>query len=144
MRLLWIFALGLVVSCASKLVIPEPVPFFPPLEYMAWWHEMEACTGRTGEFWDVKWFVVDAPYLERQNDSTVTTGTHETTVYKGHLYHLIKLSLPAAATESRVKHEMIHALGISEHRYDVFVTACKVETDATIRIQSNPVGIPGS
>jgi len=68
-------AVGLAVS--SCYLPDEPLPtgaiaFFPPASYRTWWNEVEACSGRTGNFDAIVWYdVPDASIFRVGSDSNI-------------------------------------------------------------------------
>src|SRR5438067_209289 len=47
-------------GCSDPLA-PLPsgaVPFTPPLAYLAWWEEVEQCSGKIGDYSSVSWYEV--------------------------------------------------------------------------------------
>lgn len=77
------------------------VPMKAPASYRTWWARTEACSGRTGDFDRVQWFVVDGPGF------TCPGGT-----CAGHWEssHRIYLAGDWRSSEMVVRHEMLHEL----------------------------------
>lgn len=101
----------------------------PPAVYAAWWAMAELCTGREGDFSAWTFWVAPGDFLVLDADSTIAA-------YTSAEESLIVLAGSDTLERTTVEHEMIHALGVRRHTYQVFVTQCAVETDATIRLQS--------
>lgn len=118
--------------------LTRDVEFIPPLEYERWWQHMERCTGLRGKMrsWEYRINPDDALALTPIPGIVVVAETD-------HYARTITLSAPRLFDSLVVQHEMIHALGIHEHRYDIFVRRCKVNTDESIRWQDRPLGLPG-
>jgi hypothetical protein len=80
--------------------------------------------------------VYDGDDLGKTSDTTKATARAHFTPQR------IVFSRFTFYRERTVKHEMLHALGVWRHDYRVFVTACKVEDDTSIRWQEYPVNVP--
>ena len=76
-------------------------PLKPPSLYREWWARTEACSGRTGDFDRVSWFVVDGPGFACPGG--VCAGHWEST-------HRIFLAGDYRQNELVVRHEMLHEL----------------------------------
>jgi len=131
---------------ALTCCVPQPQPplkpvasavrFDPPYVYHRWWAEMEQCSGRKGNIDLWTWWVYDGEDLGVTSDSTHAAAR----AYE--LPQRVVFSRYTFLRERTVKHEMLHALGVWQHDYRVFVTACGVESDRSIRWQDNPVNVP--
>lgn len=102
------------ILCSGCAFEPDgAVPFTPPPSYQALWDSAQACTGRRGDFGELRWYV--APAIERGGE-LYGGHTNGTTIY-----------LAAGWTDHPmvVKHEMIHALGVHGHPSTPFAAPCR-------------------
>jgi hypothetical protein len=74
------------------------MPLFPQPEYRVWWREMEQCSGRSGDFDEVQWFLFDSEEYQGyyQNGK----------IWLGRRYQMHR---------GAVGHEELHALGVKGH-----------------------------
>ena len=77
------------------------VPMKVPTLYRTWWARTEACSGRTGDFDRVQWFVVDGPGFACPGGTCA--GHWESS-------HRIYLAGDYRNSEMVVRHEMLHEL----------------------------------
>ena len=89
----------------------------PPASYARWWVDVEKCSGLTGEFARVTWYVVPAvaSFSYRGTEANgLWWSTHDIVV------------AGAVVTDSMVvRHEMLHdILGSPDHPYDYFLDKC--------------------
>ena len=112
--LYWVAFLATSLLFAACAFAPEEaVPFTPPPEYRTIWDSAQACSGRHGDYDRLVFMLVpDAFDCPSGTCAGHTTGK---TIY-----------LAAGYTDHPmvVKHEMIHALGVSSHPYHPFVDPC--------------------
>ena len=103
----------LLAGCAFA---PEDAqPFTPPAVYRAVWDSAQACTGRRGDFGQLRFFLVPGPYFDGpkgEPDAGYTVG-HDIYLAEAYLMHPMV-----------VKHEMIHALGVHKHPTRPFDEPC--------------------
>lgn len=76
-------------------------PITPPSWFRDWWSKTEACSGRTGDFDRVKWFVVEGPGFKCPGGTCA--GHWESS-------HEIFLAGDYRNNELVVRHEMLHEL----------------------------------
>ena len=94
--ILW---LGLAQGCGF-----EPLgasSWSPPAAYRTWWQQTEACSGKTGDFDAVQWFVVPGEVFDCPDGSCVGRWEPGQRIYLASVY---------ANHEMVVRHEMLHAL----------------------------------
>lgn len=141
----WLPMLALLGGCFMLQTRPtRAVRIYPPHEYRTWWREMEQCTGRRADLDDWTFRVVPREFLTLRYTQNVD-GTLRVYQILARTYEDRRLIVFGAAymlDSSVVRHEMIHALGVGEHDYRVFVTACRVENDTTILWQDKPTHLP--
>jgi hypothetical protein len=111
------------------------VSYTPPPEYASWWQLTERCSGREGEFRNVRWLVVpDSTYFDVEGETV-----------QGAYYpdgDRIVLAHGWMKNGQLVRHEMLHALlNVPGHPRDEFLGACGdivVCIDACIRDAGGP------
>jgi len=107
-----------VTGCAFE---PEnDTPFSPPPGYHEIWAAAQACTGRRGDFNDLRFFTVPGWSFDTPNGPAAATTAG----------HNIYIAEHWIANRMVVKHEMIHALGIHGHPYHPFVEPCHATWDS--------------
>jgi len=86
--------------------VGEAERFTPPPQYRIWYNVMERCTGRTGDFDLIQWWIADS--LAGPPDTQWIGGTWS----KGHIIWLRRWTGYDATEDSirTVLHEMIHDL----------------------------------
>jgi len=98
----------------------------PPELYREWWAKTEACSGRSGDFARVEWYVV--PNVQTfQTAAGVKVGlwTHSSSGVR------IIIAGNYAETELVVRHEILHALLDREgHPREYFQTRCALTWDS--------------
>ena len=75
----------------------------PSAQYVAWWNELEACSGLSGDIHAVAFYVIP-------NDSTIQVGSESYWGYWIKNGNRIVLAGAHADSEKLVKHEEMHAL----------------------------------
>jgi hypothetical protein len=105
------FPAPLLLLAACSLEPDGAIPIDPPDGARAIWDSAQACTGRRGDFGELRFYVVPDGELPRNGAKTFGQDIYLREKYRDHPLVL--------------KHEMIHALGIHEHPYHPFVTPCK-------------------
>jgi len=116
MKRIWLAVL--LTGCAF---MPEDaVPFEPPALYHDLWDSAQACTGRRGDFSQLRFFVVEG--ISFDTPQGPATGWTEGTT--------ITLASEWVDHPLVVKHELIHALGIDGHPYVPFVDPCHATWDS--------------
>jgi len=106
------YCLGLLATLAACEVLgpAEPLPaesarMLAPMEYQQWWARTEACSGLTGDFDRIDWFVVKgAETFQTADGPKVGLWSHSD---KG-----VRIIVAEAYAENElvVRHEMLHAL----------------------------------
>jgi ABC-type sugar transport system substrate-binding protein len=113
-------ALALAACAASDAFLPAgAVPFTPPPTYRLWWRAVEQCSGLTGRFEAVAWFVVPdgQPLLD-----PAARQVRALWVRQG---NRVILQAQDTATARTPQHEMLHALlQQGGHPTEYFVTRC--------------------
>lgn len=111
----FLLALLLALAATGCAFVPEDAePFAPPPEYRQLWDSAQACTGRTGRFEELQWFVTP--------DNFECAGGIRAGCTRG---KTIILSALYKDHPMVVKHEMIHALGVRGHPKVPFERPCK-------------------
>ena len=107
----------LLAGCALEPPVDQPlVPV--PVEYPQWWHEVESCVGRSGDFNRVEWYVADL--ATTREEAGVTYGK-QVWIDHGFLNH-----------QMVVKHEMYHVLGGDGDHSEPEWRACHLTWDSQI------------
>jgi len=92
---------------------------FPPAIYETWWHEVEQCSGKTGDFAAISWYYVPGLAGFRVGSSPDLVGIWQPQ------YHSITLAQYAREDSTVVTHEELHAiLNRSDHPAEYFVQKC--------------------
>lgn len=95
----------LMLGCASPLDVQGASPFTPPPVFAEYWREIETCSGLSGDWRRVEWYVVPAGQI-------VWDGTHYSGVWQPphtiYISDVVLEHLDRYATT--VKHEMLHDL----------------------------------
>lgn len=76
-------------------------PYTPPAEYRKWFDETQACSGLTGDFDRIKWFVVDGTEFDCPSGKCVGRWNSD---------HDIFIASSWVDNELVVRHEMLHDL----------------------------------
>lgn len=107
-------------ACAFE---PEgAIPIDPPERYAPWWEETRVCSGLSGRFESIRWFVVPGRSFE------CPTGL---CVARWEPGHRIYLAEQWADHEMVVRHEMLHDLiGKSGHPDPPFGSECPLTWDS--------------
>ncbi len=90
---------GLFAGCGFEPAGDSPIT--PPALYREWWSKTEACSGRSGNFDRVKWFVVEGSGFACRGGTCA--GHWESS-------HEIFLAGDFRNNEMVVRHEMLHEL----------------------------------
>jgi hypothetical protein len=115
--------LALAFSACIEVVAPLPEgasPFTPGPVYREWWRQVEECSGKTGDFDAVSWYVVpgDIPFRIPTIDKPLLGYWNSAT------NRIVLLEWVPSATEL-VRHEMLHALlRRADHPYEYFEQRC--------------------
>jgi hypothetical protein len=112
LRRLLLFAALALVGCGFEPT--DDTPFTPPASYRALFDSAEACSGRHGDFRQLRFFTL--PGWSFQSPAGPAAGyTQGTTIWIAENW---------VNNNMVVKHEMIHALGVHHHPYHPFVDPC--------------------
>ena len=87
----------------EEIDLTNAVRVVPSAQYIAWWNELEACSGLSGDIHAVSFYVLP-------NDSTVQVGNETYWGYWIDAGNRIVLAEPWVSNEKLVKHEEMHAL----------------------------------
>jgi hypothetical protein len=111
-------ALLALAACAFEPTGGEPLN--PPQEYRELWAEALACTGRVGDFTDLRFTVIEGDCFDTPKGCAAgwTDGNHITLASGWKDHPMI------------VKHEMIHTLIGDGHPAVPFETPCKATWDS--------------
>jgi hypothetical protein len=113
--------LGLALACdrATAPEVPQnAVPLAPPERFALWWRLTQACSGITGDYASVSWYVVP-------NSTTLSWQGKQVDAYWIGNPDRIVLTDAHRDDGPIVRHEMLHALLHRDgHPRDAFVTAC--------------------
>jgi hypothetical protein len=123
--------LGTLAACEAALGPADPLPpsaqlvAAPPETYREWWAKTEACSGRSGDFNRIQWYVVpDAQTFNTDAGEKVGLWTHSNAGVR------IIIAGDYAASELVVRHEMLHALLDREgHPQEYFHDRCGLTWD---------------
>ena len=88
---------------SEEIDLSKAVKIAPSAQYIAWWNELEACSGLSGNIHAVSFYVLP-------NDTTVRVGNESYWGYWIEAGDRIVFAGPWAANEKLVKHEEMHAL----------------------------------
>lgn len=121
-RVILAITAGILCACGDRFApapLPEgAVPFGPPPIYRTWWGQVEACSGRTGAFSRVQWFVVPGV------DFFIANGQRDNGLWIEH-YRYIVLGERRVSDSLVVRHEMLHdLLGSLTHPAEYFDQRC--------------------
>jgi hypothetical protein len=119
---LCVLGTGAIVSCGDAATAPLPSgaqQFTPPEVFRRWWALTEQCSGLTGDYDAVAWYVVPGAASIPGPDGSPVQGTWE-------LKHdRIVLAGDAQLAGDLVRHEMLHALlRAADHPRDAFIGKC--------------------
>ncbi len=92
----------LLVGCGDTFfsgTIEDRTSFDPPASYQEWWAATESCSGRTGAFQRVEWFLATSIVAEGKVGKARWAPPHEIIIVRGY-----------EADEEVVRHEMLHDL----------------------------------
>ena len=115
---------GMAAGCSDRPTIFSPegviagaVSFTAPDVYAQWWRDTEACSGRTGDYTRVQWYVVPhSSWFEFRGGQ-----------YNGYWWetHDIVLAEHWIDQPGVVRHEMLHdLLNTGEHPAEYFQNRC--------------------
>ena len=112
-------ALALCLACTSPTSVPDEFSILrPPLVYRDWYSQVEQCSGRTGDFDRIRWYIVPGAkwYGERhqQNINGLWTDGHRIFIAEFEIFNVYL-----------VKHEMLHDLGFEHEDVEVLTRCAK-------------------
>lgn len=120
-------ALAVFVAGCSSGTEPLPLPAGavlmdpPPAIYETWWHEVESCSGKTGDFAAISWY-----YVPGSGGFGVGSGAELVGIWQPQ-HHSITLADYVRQDGMVVRHEMLHAiLQRADHPGDYFVQKCGI------------------
>jgi hypothetical protein len=112
---------SLALACSGATephVVLGAVPLTPPARFALWWRLTEACSGLTGDFASVQWYVVP-------NTTTVNDQGTQVDAYWISDPDRIVLADARKNDGPIVRHEMLHALlHRNGHPRDAYLVAC--------------------
>jgi len=95
------------------------VPMSPPAIYETWWHEVEQCSGMTGDFAAISWYYVPGPGSFAAGSNPEIVGIWQQS------HHSITLAEFVMEYAPVVRHEELHAiLQRSDHPPEYFAQKC--------------------
>jgi hypothetical protein len=119
---LCVLAAGAIVSCGDATTAPLPSgsqQFTPPEVFRRWWALTEQCSGLTGDYDAIAWYVVPGVASIPGPDGSPVQGTWELK------HNRIVLAGDAQLAGDLVRHEMLHALlHGADHPRDTFIGKC--------------------
>jgi hypothetical protein len=127
------YCLGLLATLAACEMLGPPDPLPPsatlvaaPDQYAAWWAKTEACSGLSGDYSQIEWYVVpDALTFETATGAKVGLWSHSSAGIR------IVIAGAYASNELVVRHEMLHALLDREgHPPQYFHDRCALTWDS--------------
>lgn len=101
-RISTIFAFALACGAPMSPLPSSSLRFAPPAIYQTWWSDVEACSGKTGDFSAVSWYRVSA-------DSFVVAGEPVDGYWYGDGNRIVILSKDTFSARL-VHHESLHAI----------------------------------
>ena len=120
----FLFALAIIGAGCGSATDPLPlptgaVPMGAPPIYETWWHEVEQCSGKTGDFAAIAWYYVPGPA-----GFGVGSGADLVGIWQPE-HHSITLAEYAREDSLVVTHEELHAiLHRTDHPAEYFVQKC--------------------
>ena len=126
---------ALLVGCSGEAFEPADlgaVRFTPPPSYRAMWARAEACSGRSGDFERLTWWVVPGVRtFDYDTDEPRADGLYERN------RHTITLAGAVLMHPMVVRHEMLHALGFGGDHPDIpFRDPCRATWDSWDRSEA--------
>jgi len=128
------YCLALLVTlaaCEAALGPAEPLPasaqlLTAPEQYREWWAKTEACSGRSGDFSQVQWYIIpDVHTFQTDAGEKVGLWTHSSSGVR------IIIAGNYSSNELVVRHEMLHALLDREgHPREYFQNRCGLTWDS--------------
>lgn len=141
-RALLVAACTAALAGCSSFTPTNDTPYTPPAEYRKWFDETQACSGLTGDFDRIKWFVVDGTEFDCPSGKCVGRWNSD---------HDIFIASSWVDNELVVRHEMLHDLiGHPGHPDPPFGSPCPLTwaswhaTDTTSAAVAGRLGaLPG-
>ncbi len=124
--------LGTLAACEAALGPADPLPptaqlvATTPDIYREWWSRTEACSGRTGDFTKIEWYIVP-------NVTTFNTDVGQKVGLWTHSNEGVRIIIAGdySNNELVVRHEMLHALLDREgHPREYFQDRCGLTWDS--------------
>jgi hypothetical protein len=109
-------AVLLLAACDAFTAPDDARPYEPPPEFLGLWQRLEQCSGRSGDFARVRWYVTDGPL---ELDGTEKAGVWEA---PHSIYMLDSYVVDAYRDYVAVRHEMLHDLTQRSGHGSVFST----------------------
>jgi len=107
----------LLIACDGFTAPSDARPYQPPPEFTGLWWRMEQCSGLSGDFARVHWFITDGDLqLDGKSRAGVWVSPHN-------VYMLESYAIDAYRDYVAVRHEMLHDLTQSGEHGPVF-TIC--------------------
>lgn len=123
MRVLMLLVTVCLLGC-KYIVAPQPSAraYLPPDNWRELWARVEKCSGRTGYYERVFWFIPDSQMYSpegKPQDGRWYPSTHN--IYLD--YRVVEVGGPFSQEykDSRIMHEMLHDLLGTEHHPEEFV-----------------------
>ena len=122
--LVWLLALSGAAACEALTPPPATAPSAaaatPPPDYARWWEETERCSGLSGDFRTIEWYVIPrVSTFATQHGERVGLWSASSTGAS------VVLAENFADNELVVRHEMLHALlGQRGHPTEYFARRC--------------------
>ena len=116
------------------------VSITPPSQYAVWWRLTQSCSGLTGDYATVKWYVVP-------NTTTINDAGKQVDAYWISNPDRIILADARRNDGKIVRHEMLHALRHRDgHPRDAFLVACGgvVACDGECALEAGGYGSPAT
>lgn len=110
-------SLLLIASCGGFTAPADTRPYEAPPEFLGLWQRMEQCSGLSGDFTRVHWFITNG---DLELDGTAKAGVW---VKPHNVYMLESYAIDAYRDYVAVRHEMLHDLTQSGEHGAVF-TRC--------------------
>jgi hypothetical protein len=122
----WILPLGIALAaCVPFYPPPGAIEIAPPSRFERLYAEMEACTGRDGDFDRVTWWMVPGYAFRRD------AWLYEALWSPGH--HIVLTAWNAFQNDALIRHEIAHDLGFDvEDHADPLMLRCTGRLDSTL------------
>jgi hypothetical protein len=125
---LLLFLLSITCDDSVTSIMPEDKErMIPPIIYRTWWHDVELCSGKNGDFDAVTWYVTPQaiPYKNQYAAGLWDMATNSIIIDR---YDTLDAGL--------VRHEMLHAiLHTGFHPPEYFQNKCAKELEGSFGIE---------